>query len=75
MKDCYFCGFNQEFEGEKICKKCGKIDGELYAPFIKDDCRICNGLVWIAIGEQETWIKNGYCSKRCAGEETYAICR
>jgi len=67
---CYFCGSKQKFEskGKNTCTKCGKIDGELYAPFIKDECRICNTMIWIAVGEQPSFTKNGYCSPRCAGE-------
>jgi len=74
---CYFCGAKQKFEskGRNFCTKCGKIDGELYAPFEFGDCRICCSRVIIGVGEQESFIKNGWCSARCAGEETYAICR
>ena len=78
IKQCYFCASEQEFnrQGDNlICVKCGKIEGELYCPLTFDNCRICNLRIIIATGEQENFIKNGYCSLRCAGEETYAICR
>lgn len=78
MKDCYFCGFENDFESDgrkETCSKCGKIDGELYAPMTFDNCRICNIRIIIATGDQPDYLKNGWCSARCAGEETYAICR
>ena len=71
---CHFCNSFQEFDKKKTCK-CGKIEEELYCPITFDDCRICNARIAIATGQQEPFLKNGYCSLRCAGEETYAICR